>query len=217
MTEVRILTINAMSVSTGPRRAADIFRAGLDHAPDIVLGTECSDFRACDVDRHDLYAWHQPGALGDQSSGAVIGVRREFGSLSEVDARIGSNETSEGRSVTGHGIGTRLILRGRVKTAPAAGGLNFRVAAGHAPPSRAPKARAEFMRRFGRTRARFKGGDLNLAARIVQRMLGRRVVGTGVICLVLPRRHWKLVVARAVRTGGDHRALLVTVKKKENR
>lgn len=217
MTEVKILVVNAMSVSTGPKHAADIFRRALDLEPDIVLGSECSDFRAAVVDRKGLYDWHQPGALNDQASGCCIGVRKGFGVLTEPDARIGSNETTEGRSRTGHGIGTRLILRGRVSTAPNAGGLSFRVAAGHAPPSRAPKARAEFMRNFARTRARFKGGDLNLPQRVASRLLRRRVVGDGVVWLTLPRDGWRLVLGRAVNVGGDHKAVLVTVRKKEHR
>jgi hypothetical protein len=215
VTEVTLLVINAMSVSTGNKHAARIFRRGLDLEPDIVLASECADFRACEVDADELYAWHQPGHLGDQVSGCAIGVRKGFGALTKPDARVGSFATPEGHEVTGRGIGTRLILRARVRTAPNAGGLSFRVAAGHAPPSRAPQARGEFMRNFARTRARFKGGDLNLPRRLAARALGRRVTGSGVLWLTMPRAGWRLVLTRAVDVGGDHRAVLVTVKKKE--
>lgn len=217
MTEVTLLVVNSMSVSTGRKHAARIFRRGLDLQPDVVLATECSDFRASEVDAEGLYTWHQPGRLGEQVSGCAIGVRKDFGTLCEADARMGSFATSEGRQMTGHGIGDRLILRGRVRTAPNTGGLSFRVAAGHAPPARAPKARAEFMRNFARTRARFKGGDLNLPQRLAARALGRRVVGSGVLWLAMPRHGWRLNVARAVELGGDHRGVLVTVRKKEKR
>jgi hypothetical protein len=212
VTEVRILVINCMSVSTGPKHAADILRSGLDHQPDLVLAVECSDFRASVVDRRGLYDWNQPGAIGDQASGCAIGVRRDAGALKEVDMRIGSNATSEGRHVTGHGIGTRLILRGWVELGDIP---PFRAAVGHAPPNRAPKARAEFMRRFARVRAKFKGGDLNLPRRLAARALGRRVVGDGVLWLAMPRRGWRLEVARAINVGGDHKAVLATVHKRD--
>lgn len=158
------------------------------------------------------YDWLQLGHVGDDVSGCALGVRKGFGELSEPRAVVGSMATSEGREVTGHGIGTRLILRGRVTVDSVLGSLSFRAVAGHAPPERSPNARAAFMRVFARIRAKFKGGDLNLAGRVVHRLLGRRVIGDGVLWLVLPRLGWQVVSRRIIDVDGDHSAVLATVR-----
>lgn len=48
---VRFLVINAMSVSASKAKASRIFANGLALNPDVVIGTECSDFRAALVDQ----------------------------------------------------------------------------------------------------------------------------------------------------------------------
>lgn len=90
--------------------------------------------------------------------------------------------------------------------------VTFRVAAGHAPPNRAPRARAAFMVRFARTRAKFKGGDLNLTARLAAKALRRKVVGSGVLYLAIPRKGWRVLDHQTIQVGSDHPAELVTVK-----
>lgn len=151
------------------------------------------------------YHWYQPGALDSPESGCAMGVLREFGTLANTTRSTGSARTSEGG-----GIRERSILRGRVGVAKES--LAFPAVVGHAPPPRAPKARARFMRAFNKVRGRFKGGDLNLGGRAVARLTGRKVVGAGVLWLVLPRGGWKVVSWRAVDVDGDHKAILVNVR-----
>lgn len=163
--------------------------------------------------RPTTYRWHQHGQVDTDESGCAIGVRKDFGTLIDSRAIIGSQSTTEGRQVTGHGIGTRMILQGKVVKDD--GTLRFGVAAGHAPPSRAPKARATFMRALRRVQAAFKGGDMNLAQRMAERLLGRQVVGSGVLWLSLPRQGWKIISVRPVNVHGDHRAVLARIKHKD--
>lgn len=156
------------------------------------------------------YEWYQPGKLGSAESGTVLGVRKGFGDLTEKHSVVGSKATSEGG-----GIRERTILVGKVVASVKA--IRFSVAGGHAPPPRASKARAEFMRVFSEIAARFKGGDLNLGKRIAQRVTGRTVVGHGVLWLVIPRTGWKVVSSKAVDVRGDHKAVLVIMEHKKTK
>lgn len=159
------------------------------------------------MDKRTDYHWFQPGKIDSPSSGTVIGVSKEFGSLTNRTRFVGSKATSEGG-----GIRERSILRGRVGGNVAHDRLAFSAAAGHAPPPRAPKARASFMKKFAAIASNFKGGDFNLPKRLAQRATGRTVVGQGVLWLALPLVNWKVVSWRAVDVGGDHRAILVNVR-----
>lgn len=150
------------------------------------------------------YLWFQPGELGSAESGTALGVRKSFGRLVRQDIIVGSEATSEGG-----GIRQRSILRARVVTAE---GLSFPVAAGHAPPPRAPKARSAFMRKLAGVSAWFKGGDLNVSGPIAARLTGRRVVGDGVLWLTVPRLGWEVLSTQAVDVGGDHKAVLVRMR-----
>lgn len=47
---VRFLVINAMSVSASAKKSSGIFANGLALNPDVVMATECADFRAATVD-----------------------------------------------------------------------------------------------------------------------------------------------------------------------
>lgn len=125
--KVRVLVVNAMSVSTGPDHAARIFRKGLRLGPDIVIGVECADFRAAHVDGYRAdgtpglpsFYWHQPGGIGSAESATVLGVARPFGTLDRKRSRVGSRATDEGKhhpSAHGRGIRERPILIGRVTT-----------------------------------------------------------------------------------------------------
>lgn len=154
------------------------------------------------------YQWFQPGNLGSASSGCALGVRKVFGVLSETDRVVGSPATSEGG-----GIRERSILVGRIRTAKTLGRLAFNGAASHAPPSRAPRSRAQYMRALRRVRAQWKAGDLNMGQRMAQRLLGRSVVGQGVLWLTVPAT-WRVLSARAINVGGDHKAILVHVRQR---
>lgn len=154
-----------------------------------------------------LYHWVQPGDLNSAESGCSIGIRKGFGEMKNPCRVVGSPATREGG-----GIRERPVLLAKVVSA--VGRMRFGVAAGHAPPARAPKARRRYLRVFSRARAAFKGGDLNVAKRIAARITGRRVIGGGVLWLVLPRKNWKVVNWRLVNVNGDHKAVLVEVKNK---
>lgn len=154
------------------------------------------------------YRWFQPAP-----GGVALGVRKDFGSLGNPTARVGSPATSEGKQKTGKGIGERLILRGRVTTAKGKKSLSFGALGGHAPPPRAPKARAKYLKVFAAMAAKFKGGDLNLPVTDVKRLLRRGVTGSGVLSLVVPpAATWKTISTRAVDVGGDHKAVLVVME-----
>jgi hypothetical protein len=155
------------------------------------------------------YHWFQPGKVGSATSATVLGVRKEFGTLTNRRIDIGSGPTSEGG-----GIRQRPILSGKAHSTKHAA-VVFSAAVGHAPPGRAPKARDEFMRNFAKIKVRFKGGDLNLGQRVVARVTGRRVTGHGVLWLILPRSGWTLVSSKAVDVRGDHKAVLVTMQHKK--
>lgn len=92
--------------------------------------------------------------------------------------------------------------------------ITFRAIGFHAAPGRSVIARAVGLARLARYVGAFKGGDFNVTAIEAARILRRRVIGTGVICLAVPLRGWRVVKWEAVDVGGDHDALLATVRHK---
>lgn len=90
--------------------------------------------------------------------------------------------------------------------------VSFRATSFHAAPDRSRLARSIGLAQLALWPARFKGGDLNVTPGAAARALRRRVIGTGVLCLAMPRRGWKAVGWEAVDVGGDHDALLATVR-----
>lgn len=157
------------------------------------------------------FDWFQPGKVGSPQSALVLGVRKSFGHFVNETVTVGSAATGEGG-----GIRMRPILRAGTRARKTAGfdALPFSVVAGHAPPPRASKARAAYMKAFNAIRGMFKGGDLNLARRAVMRITGRAVVGHGALWLVLPRTGWRVFSVRLVDVGGDHKAVLARVQHK---
>lgn len=105
-TEISVLVINCMSVSTGPAHAAKIMHLGIALGADIIIASECRDFWAAEVDRQNLYWWHQPGPAGSSESGALIGCLRSTANMSERIRLVGSTRTEEG-----DGIDERSIVR----------------------------------------------------------------------------------------------------------
>lgn len=90
--------------------------------------------------------------------------------------------------------------------------VTFRVAAAHPPPPRAPISRGLYIARLALIRAKFKGGDLNLDRLAARKALRRRVRGSGVLWLTVPRKGWRVLDHQSLDVGSDHPAELVTVK-----
>lgn len=90
--------------------------------------------------------------------------------------------------------------------------LWFRVASFHGAPPRALIARAVGLARLARVRAKFKGGDFNVVARMAVSILGRLVAGGGVLWLTVPRRGWRVIDHESIDVGSDHPAELITMR-----
>lgn len=219
--------VNAMSVSTGPAHAARILRNALADHVDVVLAVECGDLDVREL--VDLNVWRvfqygrnnpDPRAKVTLSGCAVIVRRRRVRVPEEsVHLTLGSAATSEGKWKTGHGIGSRYILR--VKAVIDGGtGRAWRTgfAVGHAPPDRAPRARARFMAVFRALGRQVSGADFNLRARAIARLTGRKVRAVGVLAITVP---WWIPASNAtgIDVDGDHLAVEVTLwpHRKENR
>lgn len=90
--------------------------------------------------------------------------------------------------------------------------VTLRAAAAHLAPPRAPRARAAGGARLARLRAKLKAGDLNLAQRFAAQLLGRRVVGAGVLWMTVPRAGWRVVSVSEHDVESDHTAVLITLR-----
>lgn len=181
---LRVRVVNCMSVSTSPAHARAIFAAALDLAPrpDVVLASECADFRGSQV-AGPRWRVVQAGALGSPESGCLVAVRRGRDYVGEHRLIRGSTATREGGGIRDRPILTAVV---GVDHHDRATGWVAAFAAGHAPPPRAPLARAVFMRAFGRVHG-IRGGDLNLPGRIVARWVtGARIRSVGVLALAVP-------------------------------
>lgn len=203
---------NCMSVSTGPDHAAAIFRAYLHTGADVLLLSECADFDAAvvaEATSPGVWCVYQPGPVGSPESGAVVVWRRSRGRDLTHRLGLGSKATSEGGGIRDRPIAqVRLRIDGR-----SVWQWDRWFSAGHAPPPRAPRARAAFMARFARVWG-VSGGDLNLPARAVARVTGRRVRGFGVLHVVTP--WWVPVggvrrIPKAQLAGADHDGVLATL------
>lgn len=184
--------------------------------PDLVLACECADFDAESPTaasealelllRSELPKWEtvQRGHLGSPQSALALAMRRTRGRVADHHLRAGVPPTSEGGGIRQRPIlvGTLLIDPDtpHVWTAP--------FADGHGHPSRAPRSRGEFMRKFLRVAARIAGGDFNLRQRFLARLTGRRVQAVGVLAL-MTRRWIRVSRARGVDIGSDHPAVHV--------
>lgn len=163
------------SVSTSVAQSSECFRRWLEvmardagHAP-VGFGSECADFDGQSIaDKHfpGRFRVLQPGPVGAAKSGTLVVVDK-VQRIHATDVLLGAHATREGG-----GIRDRWIVR--AQTVRDAGTphqwLTPWLNSGHADPARAPKARAAFMAVF-RSLPGVKGGDLNLAAKAVERTL----------------------------------------------
>lgn len=206
-----IRVVNCASVSVTPYRAAKIYaralrKPGKYGLPDVVLSCELADV---DAKAMGALAWQtfQRGPVGSPESALGISVRRSCAHLTTPGLDVGSPATREGR-----GIRMRPILRARIyfdRQTPHVWSRPFAV--GHAPPARAPIARARYLANFARTKAFGKAGDLNIWHRWAARLLGnKRVHSVGVLHLALPRWIPQTKAAR-IDVGSDHPAFDVTI------
>lgn len=214
-----IRAVNAMSVSTGPAHAARILRNALADHVHVVLAVECGDLDVRQVVDQRVWRVFQFGRNNPDErakvtlSGCAILVRRGRLRVPEgsVHLNLGSKATSEGKWKTGHGIGARYILR--IKSivdhgTPWVWRTSFGV--GHAPPDRAPRARARFMAVFRALRVQVTAADFNLRGRAVARLTGRKVRSVGLLAITVP---WWIPASEAVGidVDGDHLAVEVTL------
>lgn len=180
---------NCASVSTSAARATDTFKRalttpGVYGLPDVVLGQEMSDVDAKTV-ATQVGGWAviQHGAVGSPDSGLAIAMRQDRATATEDQLLPGTPGTTEGG-----GIRRRPILQANLaidRGTPQGWGARF--ASGHAAPGRAPKDRAAFLDVFKGLRARVRGGDLNVAARVAATVFRQRVFTIGVLHLVVAR------------------------------
>lgn len=196
---VTIRLCNADGVHA-PKRTPDIVRRALMTpgdfgVPDFVLFSEVSPVSVLDIARtvDPAISVVQEGRSGSPEAGVAIAALWPIELLRLI---VGSPATSEG---------------GGIRMRPLLGALcgRLRLWAVHAPPGRAPRARALFLSRV-RPRRHLVGGDMNRSLRWVQRLTGRKVRGAEVMCLVLPPL-WRATAARPVNVGTSHPALDIKV------
>lgn len=215
---------NCMSVSTSAPHAIAIFESYLETDADVLLLSECADFDGQRVaDAHSPGVWRviQFGAVGTATSGCAVVFRKARCKAVKAKTLLGSRHTSEGGGIRDRWM-TRVLL---VIDGGTPNVWRHWFTAGHAPPERAPRARRAFMRRFARVLGT-KGGDMNLLARAISRLLGRAVHTIGVLSLAAaawiptskPRKIPKTTLGDP-QHHADHHGLAVTLwnTTKENR
>jgi len=162
--------------------------------PDVVLFSEVSPVNVAAVARKHAPGWHvvQRGRVGSPAADPT----RDRGE------RMGAREAMA-TPAAGYGIRMRPILSGST--------LGARVTAVHAPPARAPIARAAYIAR-ARTRRGLIGGDWNRRPRWMRRTSTRTYRGIGVLGALVPRR-WAALPATPVDIASDHLAVDVVVRR----
>ena len=185
---------------TAPRRARHVTRQALTKPgghglPDVVLLSEVSSVDVAEV------------ALIHARELTVIqqGARHSPEAGVAVASRLGA---SPKRIIVGS-----LAVRGKVRMRPILGARIGRlpVWAIHAPPGRAPVARALYIAR-ARRRGGIVGGDFNRLPRWMKATTRRKYRGLpgDVLGLMVPRRY-RASEAVAVHIGSDHPAVDVVV------
>jgi hypothetical protein len=199
-----VRVVNAASVTYPARRAISVWDQALTKAgplgvPAVVLACEMADVNA----RRKGWDVYQRGVTGSPESALAIAVRAERG-------RIVSPRLLPG-TPPGSGIRARPILTALVVIdpgTPARWGRSFDV--GHAPPKRAWRLRARYLRAFVKAQGSIDGGDLNIGHAWAARILGKRVHSAGVLHLAVPR--WiPQTTTHRVDVGSDHPAIDVTL------
>lgn len=186
---------------TAPRRARHVARQaltkpGVHGVPDLVLLSEVSPVSVAEVARHHAAGAYvvQRGRVGSPEAGVAVVSRLPMMARRPV---TGSPATREGG-----GIRMRPILGVRLGRASA-----WSV---HAPPARAPLARALYLARVRACRG-LVGGDFNSPPRWMRGTYVRKYRGHGVLGLLIPR-HWSASKATTVDIGSDHEAVDVLVR-----
>ncbi len=143
----------------------------------------------------------QRGPIGSPDSALGMAARRGRVQMSHPSLHEGTARTREGGGIRRRPILAAIFLFDpRTPNAWAC-----RIKIGHAPPKRAPKARAAYLRRFVAVPARIDCGDLNIGHRWAARLLGKRVYSAGVLHVAVPR--WIPVRFSTVDIGSDHPAI----------
>lgn len=190
---------NCASVSTGPRKAAAIFRSSLTRPgrfglPDVVLACEAADFDA--TLEAEKCAWE---AVQFTESSATAGSAVAWNP--EVAWPLGSAELLPG-TPAGEGIRARSLVWQRLNVH----GHRAPFVAGHAPPDRAPKNQQSFLDRLRLYRGVI-GLDSNRRPREIEQMgYHREYLGVELLGVFVPR--WiPTSRPRAVDVGSDHPAV----------
>lgn len=135
---VAVRVANCASVSTGPRRAAEVFRAALTRPgrfdfPRVVLACEAADFDATlEAEKMDWEAAQFTENSAD--AGSAVAWNPQHAAL------IGSPRLLPG-TPAGEGIKARSLVQVKLDVS----GHRMRFAAGHAPPDRAAKGQQAFL------------------------------------------------------------------------
>ena len=200
--KVRVVLRVANSAAVSARsRAAYCTRQALTKPggyglPDVVMFSEVSPVNVALVAYHHAVGTSvvQHGVSGSPEAGVAIASRFPLTPLRPV---LGSPATREGG-----GIRARPLVGARVG--------RLRVWSGHAPPPRAPIARAAYLARLYMVRGVI-GLDSNREPGWMRRAFGRKWRGIGVLGLLIPRR-FKPSRPWPVHIGSDHEAVDVLIK-----
>lgn len=142
---VLVRVANCASVSTGPRRAAKVFRAALTRPgklgfPRVVLACEAADFDA--TLEAEKMGWEAAQFTENAAdAGSAVAWNPKYATL------IGSPRLLPG-TPAGEGIKARSLVQVKLEVS----GHTQRFAAGHAPPDRAPKGQQAFLDNLRRIR-----------------------------------------------------------------
>lgn len=139
-------------------------------------------------------------------SGIAVSWNTEEVDMSNFSITLGSKATSEGKWKTGSGIRDRSILSSSLFA-----WWRARLHVIHAPPGRAPIARAKYMAKAIR-KVGIILGDANLMMKNIARLdPRRRVVSVGVLAIIVPRRFWVSKPTK-IDIGSDHFAFFVDLE-----
>ncbi len=207
--EVTVRVVNLASVSSGPKKVAEVLEHALSGDVDLVLAVECSDIRVRDHVDRTVWQVLQYGAnqseVGERiaMSGNALIARRATVALDRGKLKVGSP--------AGEGIRTRYLLSARAKFhVGKRRRWRSRITVGHAPPGRAPVGRERLINAI-RSLVGIKGGDLNVSGSTARQKLSPAKVRTaGVLHLSVP---WWMPASKAKRfdIGSDHKALEVVL------
>lgn len=135
---VPVRVANCASVSTGPRRAANVFRSALTRPgpfgfPRVVLACEASDFDA--TLEAEKMGWDAAQFTENSAdAGSAVAWDPRYAAL------IGSPRLLPG-TPAGEGIRARSLVQVKLDVS----GHRARFAAGHAPPDRAPRGQQAYL------------------------------------------------------------------------